>query len=102
LQTFARGLPFAYSGLSAPAGTAIAVSLGAPANVSWTLRRGAAEWSLWSGADDAPTTTIEMSPSAAWRLWTKGLSADEARRQLVVRGTELHAEPLLKFVAIMA
>jgi hypothetical protein len=102
LETFARGLAFAYRGLRAPDGTAISISVGLPANIEWTLRRADDSWSLWEGTDSSPATSISVSADLIWRLWTKGVTAIDARSQLQITGDPAHAEPLLNFVAIMA
>jgi uncharacterized protein (TIGR03083 family) len=102
LETFARGLPFAYRGLQAPSGTAISISVGRAEGSGWTLRRTAEGWSLWAGADRSSATSISASADLLWRVWTKGVASDEARTRLEVIGDRMHAEPLLQFVAIMA
>ena len=56
LETFARGLPYAYRGLEVPVGTTISISTGTP--VSWTLKRAEGAWRLWSGLDPNPEALI--------------------------------------------
>jgi len=102
LETFARGLPFAYRGLQAPDGVAISISVGPPADIAWTLRRTGNTWSLRSGADRNPVTSISVSADLIWRLWTKGVAPTDARGRLEITGDPTHVEPLLHFVAIMA
>jgi hypothetical protein len=102
LETFARGLPFAYRGLQAPSGTVISISVRPPATIAWSLRRTADAWSLWAGADRNPETSILISADVLWRLWTKGLTPSEARSHVQISGNSAHADPLFTFVAIMA
>jgi hypothetical protein len=101
LQTFARGLPFAYRGLQASSGTAISISAGLPGG-EWTLRRIGNDWALWARADKNSATSIVVSADALRRLWTKGITPEEARRHAQIRGDNAHADPLFGFVAIMA
>jgi uncharacterized protein (TIGR03083 family) len=102
IETFARGLPHAYRNLHASEGMTIAISVGAPAEIGWTLQRERGAWSLWRGADPNAQTAITASPDLLWRVWTKGLSPAQAKPHLTVSGSADHAEPLLGFVAIMA
>lgn len=102
LETFARGLPFAYRDVQVPDGTAITISVEPPATLDWTLRRTGGKWSLWSGVNVNRVTSIAVSPDMIWRLWTKGVSPAEARKRVKIDGNPSLIEPLLAFVAIMA
>ena len=102
LETFARGLPFAFRSREAKDGTRVSVSVTGPVTLDWTLRRESGAWSLWGGADAAAHSTIAMPADVAWRVWTKGLTPEEARVKMVVRGDATMAAPLARFVAIMA
>ena len=102
LETFARGLPFAFRARDAKDGTRGAVTVTGPVTLHWTLRRAGAAWSLWSGTDAHAEASISLPADLAWRLWTKGVTADEARASMTVRGDATMAAPLTRFVAIMA
>lgn len=73
LQTFARGLPFAFRRLDAPEGSRLCVELTGASRSGWTLVREAERWSLWSGPDAEAPTRISMPAEVAWRVWTKSL-----------------------------
>jgi hypothetical protein len=102
LETFARGLPFAYRELHAPSGTIVSISTAPPLDTAWTLRRSGEAWSLWSGIDGNVETSITVSADVLWRLWTKGIAPDEAHDRVQIAGDRSHADPLFHFVAIMA
>ena len=102
LETFARGLPFAYRGLQASGGTAISICFGRAGGSGWTLRRTDDDWSLWAGVDRNATTSIAISADLLWRVWTKGIAPTEARSRAEIRGASAYADPLFSFVAIMA
>jgi uncharacterized protein (TIGR03083 family) len=101
LETFARGLPFAYR-RHASAETSVAVSTTGPVSLAWMLRRTGETWTLWSGSDRAAETSLCVPSDVAWRLWTKSINRDEARARIQVAGDGRAIEPLLAFVAIMA
>jgi hypothetical protein len=68
----------------------------------WTLRRLGGAWSLWSATDLDARTAISIPADIAWRIWTKGMTPDEAQAKIQVRGDETMAWPMMSFVAIMA
>jgi len=102
LETFARGLPFAYRAVPAEPGARVAVRLTGADRLEWTLRRDKGGWSLWSGVDPQAETSITMSADLAWRVWTRGVLPEEAIARMVIRGDAHLAPPLAAFVAIMA
>lgn len=102
LETFARGLPFAYRSCDAPDGATIAISTMGHVSLDWTLRRVAGRWVLFSGPDAGAPTRVAIPADVAWRLWTKGIDSLDARARLHTVGDAAAVEPLLGFVAIMA
>jgi Mycothiol maleylpyruvate isomerase N-terminal domain len=106
-ETFARGLPHAYASFAAAEDTRISLVVEAPADTAWTLRRSDGAWQLWRGRDPGAAATLHFPADLAWRLWTRGLDAAEARRAVRVEsgsadGGAAALEPALAFVAIMA
>lgn len=102
LETFARGLPFAFRSREAKDGTRVSVTVTGAVTLHWTLRRIDRAWSLWSGPDRESETSIALPADIAWRLWTKGMKPDDVRAKMEVRGDQTMAVPLVNFVAVMA
>jgi uncharacterized protein (TIGR03083 family) len=102
LETFARGLPFAFRELAWPDGGCFSVEVTGEVSRAWTLRREAERWSLWSGPDATSSTRLSLPADVAWRLWTRSASPAEAAQRVCVEGDPSVKEPLLSFVAIMA
>jgi len=102
LETFARGLPFAFRSHAAKDGSSVSIAVTGPVTLHWTLRRADGKWSLWSGTDPNAQALISIPADVAWRVWTTGIKPDEAREKMDVRGDEAMAAPLTSFVAIMA
>lgn len=102
LETFARGLPFAFRSVDAADGMRVAVNVNGPVTLGWTLRREAGAWSLWSGADPQATASVTLPADLAWRVWTKGVKPEAALEQMETRGGAAWSHPLARFVAIMA
>ena len=101
LDTFMRALPHTYRNRSAPAGTVVNFEITGPAGGAWALRR-AEDWQLYAGHADAAAATVALDQEVAWRLFTNGMSRDEARRHLVLTGDETLGAAILNMVAIMA
>ncbi len=101
IETLMRGLPHAYREVPAPAGTRIQVVVSSPAGGTWELARTAAGWHLQPPETAAPTARLTLAPDDAWRLFTKGLSAAEARVRAQVAGDALLATAALHLVAVM-
>jgi uncharacterized protein (TIGR03083 family) len=101
-ETFARGLPFAFRSREAKDRTRVSVAVTGPVTLGWTLQRIGGRWSLWSGTDPDAPSSISMPADIAWRVWTKGVTPDEAHAKMEVSGDETMAAAVANFVAIMA
>jgi uncharacterized protein (TIGR03083 family) len=99
MDTFLRGLPFGYRNKQAVDGTTIAFHIRDVTNCS--LVRNDGQWQLTENVDHA-ATVVHMNGDTAWRLFTKGIAREEARRRSDIEGDAALAEPLFSMVAIVA
>jgi len=103
LETFARGLPYAFRNIDAPDGSSFVVRVTGHANLQWTLRADQGRWTLWHDAEPDVSDVVSLPAEIAWKVWTKSLSSDQARDHLKSEGdTTRFIDPLVFFVAIMA
>ncbi len=102
LQTFARGLPFAFRDHVAAEGDRIVVRTTGAAACQWTLLRDHDGWTLWEGGGQGAVSEITVPADVAWRLWTKSMDREAARASIQVAGDGSAVNPMLKFVSIMA
>jgi uncharacterized protein (TIGR03083 family) len=103
LDTFMRALPRAYRAVAAPDDTCVLFRLAGEAGGDWTLRRKAGgAWVLYSGLCTETAARATLAQDWAWRLFTKGVSPEQARPHLAVEGDPALAAPLLDMVSIMA
>jgi uncharacterized protein (TIGR03083 family) len=98
LDAFVLALPYTYRDVDAPAGTTIALRID---ERTWFLVRDDDRWRLTTEPHEA-ITTIAMTGDTAWRLFTKGLKADEARSRTTVTGEVRYAEPIYTMLCIVA
>ena len=99
IDTFLRALPYTYRNAAAADGMRVTIAVRDVTRSS--IVRGDGKWSLDAQSDNADTT-VSMTGDTAWRLFTKGLARDDARRQSEIRGDSALAEPLFSTVAVVA
>lgn len=97
IDTFMRGIPYAYRNAGAADGTTIELKVRGVSEC--LIERESGSWKLET-PDGQATTTVRMSGDTAWRLFTKGLARDEARKLSEVSGDATLAEPLFSMVAV--
>jgi uncharacterized protein (TIGR03083 family) len=102
LDIFVRALPFAYRDVEAPAGSSVRLEIGGEAGGVWTLVRVSEGWSLFVGSDSAPDAQVSLDQETAWKLFSKGLNQDSARRRIRIQGELRLGQPVLGSLAIMA
>lgn len=102
LDLFMRGMPHAYRSADAPDGTQISVEIEGEAGGFWTLQRENHAWQLLIGAANTPRTSIKLTQDTAWRLFTNGLTLEQAAAQITHAGDSSLGTPFLKLIAIMA
>jgi uncharacterized protein (TIGR03083 family) len=102
LATFVHAMPHTYRGVDAPSGTAIALHIDGPSGGTWTILREDGAWQLYAGRPATPTARVEIAEDYAWKLFTNGLSEEQARAHTNVYGDIKLAAPMLQMVAIIA
>ena len=102
LDVFVRALPFTYRSVDAPPGTSVRFEIDGQAGGVWTLVRVSKNWELFLGADAAPEATISMDQEVAWKLFSKGLDRESARRRIQIQGQARLGLPVLGSLAVMA
>ncbi len=102
LDTFVRALPHTYRDAEAPRGSRVMLTITGDAGGAWTLVREAERWALFG--DEAPdaASQVIMDQETAWRLFTKGITKEEALRTTTVRGDLPLGMPVLDTVSIIA
>jgi uncharacterized protein (TIGR03083 family) len=102
LDIFVRALPFTYRTLPAEPGTELRLEISGAAGGVWTLAKGPSDWALFTGSSPRPAGGVSLDQETAWKLFSKGLTAEQARRQIRIEGDAALGRPLLGALAIMA
>ncbi len=102
LDIFVRALPFSYHPVNAPVGRALRFEIEGEAGGVWTLVRAEEGWRLFAGSAANPAATITLDQEAAWKLFSKGLDQESARRRIRIEGDSRLGQPVLGTLAVMA
>ena len=100
LTAFAHALPRTFQDVSASQNTLLKFVIEEVGE--YHLVCVADRWELYAHTDLPPTATVILNPDTAWRLFTKGISGDNAKQQAVIEGDTMLAEHLFNTVAIIA
>lgn len=101
LATFAHALPATFQDVDAPEGTGVVLRVTGEAGGAWSAVREQGRWRLYVGKPRNPRAEVQLSADTAWRLFTKGISREEARRRAQLSGDLRLAENVLEMVAII-
>ena len=102
LDCFMRALPFSYREKPAASGAIVRFTVTGDCGGTWSLHRDAGGWRLGDSANDGVISEITVPQEIAWRVFTKGISRDEARRHVRVSGDLELGLHLLATIAIVA
>ncbi len=102
ISTFMRGLPHTYRDVQAKEGTSIKIIVSGKAGRSWFLSKKSHKWVLEDISETVADATIILSPEVAWKLFTKGITANMGRRESIIQGGEYLTAPLFSMVSVIA
>ena len=101
LDAFVRALPHNFRRIESPIGTTVLLSISGDAGGTWFIQRQLNRWLLLLNSPVQPLARVIIPQDAAWRLFTKGLTEEEARSRSIVTGDNLLAGPIFSTVAII-
>ncbi|MEV5824649.1 maleylpyruvate isomerase family mycothiol-dependent enzyme [Spirillospora sp. NPDC052242] len=85
LDVFARGLPHALRMHDRPEGSTVRLDVLGPAGGRWDAVRRDGRWRI-ADPEEEPTARVSMDQDAFWRLATRGITVEEARRRSEASG----------------
>jgi hypothetical protein len=101
LDTSVRALPHHYRNVPGNEGDLIELSFKGNFSISWYLRYQGG-WSLYSHIKETPNCTVHIPNEIAWRIFTKGITKDEAMARSKLAGKEELGIKIFDMLAVMA
>jgi uncharacterized protein (TIGR03083 family) len=107
LDTLVQALPHTFRDSEAPEGTHVRLEIGGIgaqglAPLQWSLVREGSRWALFDSCPAGLAATVRMDADTAWRLFTKGISKEEALARVRIEGDAALGEKVLDTVSIIA
>lgn len=102
LDCYARALPHAFRDVAAEEATHVRLAVSGEAGGEWSLVRSGGAWGLFSDVEPAAAATVTLPQDVAWRVYTKGIPFEEARRVARIERDASLGEQVLRTVAVLA
>jgi uncharacterized protein (TIGR03083 family) len=102
LETFVRGLARPLAEVAVPIGSALRLTIAGDAGGEWVALREEDGWRLGIGPGIEAAASVKLDQEIAWRLFTKGITSEEARQAAAITGDPLLADRILDTVSILA
>jgi uncharacterized protein (TIGR03083 family) len=102
IDTFMRALPYAYRDIISKTNLNIKVTVTSEIGGSWYLVGRNNQWELEDKEPVNFETEIFIDPDSAWKLFSKSLDKESARKMIDVKGNRELAKPVLDMVCVMA
>ena len=102
LETFIQALPRTFETTASDENTSVTVSITGPAGGRWSVLRENGAWILYSGAPEHPSAEVIVDQDIAWRLFTRGMDQELARKQMIFKGDQNLAHQVLGLISIIA
>lgn len=102
LRAFVHSLPYTFRETEAPEGTLVVLTISGEAGGRWALLRERGAWNLTVEGADGPDAEVIVDEDAAWRMFTKGLSREEALGRMTIVGNRALGMRVLDMVSIIA
>jgi len=101
LDCLVRGLPYLYREVDATVGTSLLLEISGECGGRWLLSRGSTEWGFVKPVVAEFASRVTIPQELAWRVFTKGIDRDAARRQIEVEGNRDLAEKVFQLTAVV-
>jgi uncharacterized protein (TIGR03083 family) len=102
IDAFVRALPRTYRDSPAKEGTLVALTVTGGSGGRWFVLKEPEGWNLYLDVAAEPVAEIVIDEETAWRLFTKGVTKDEARERAEIIGEATLALKALDMVSVIA
>ena len=101
-DAFIRALPHTFQEVAAADDTVVAVEISGDSGNHWILIKEGQSWNLYPDKAESPTAEVVIEQDIAWRLFTKGISRDDALSQITINGNQQLGLKVLDMVSVIA
>jgi hypothetical protein len=101
LSAFMWALPRTYRETTAEENSSVTVSIVGEAGGCWSIVREEEKWNLYTGSPDEPDAEVIIDQETAWRLFTRGMSKNQARERVKIQGDQSLGATVLEMVSII-
>ncbi len=102
LDTFVRALPNTFRDVAAPEDALVQLTILGHAGNQWVLRRVTGMWELLVGESFGATAEVTLAADDAWKIFTRGIRGEEAKRRAKIRGDHSLGSKVLEMVSVIA
>lgn len=102
VDTFMRALPYTYRNTTAETGTTVEVIVSSDMGGRWFVSKHETEWALVNEPVNEVAAQVIIDPQTAWKLFSKGITAAEARKKVTIHENETLGEVALTMLSVMA
>lgn len=102
IDTFMYALPHTYKNAIARTGTVVQLKVLTDIGGVWNIEKQDSNWVLTKNITSEPSAIINISPATAWKLFSKGISPEEALLKTEITGDRQLGTVALQMVAVMA
>ena len=102
LDAFVRALPHTFRDVAAADGTAVVLTISGDGGGEWSLLHEGGRWQLYVGKSDRISSEVTIDEDSAWRLFSKGISADAAQAKATITGDRHLGLRVLEMVSVIA
>jgi len=88
--------------VNAVEGTTIGVHVAGEAGGDWSLVNQQHAWQLFAGRAPEAVSQVSLDQDIAWRLFSKGITPEQARARIEMKGDVELGKRILEMVSIMA
>lgn len=96
------GLPHTYRKILADKGTAITLKVLTDIGGEWTIIIRDTDWQLTETENISPVSTVSINPDIAWKLFSKGITPEQAGDTIEISGDRKMGETALQMVSVIA
>ena len=101
LDCFMRALPYTYRNVKAKAGSLARFHVAGECGGTWNLLRQSNAWELIAVPAGEIISEATIPQEIAWRIFTKGIAREEAKKQVQVTGDSAMGLHILKMISIV-